>query len=63
MEILDLLSPIEKSGWMADVLTKHLDGNKSPFARSIVLTALTHLEESDHTRLYNQLLNNFENEK
>ena len=48
---------------MADVLTKHLDGNKSPFARAIVLTALTHLEESDHTRLYNQLLNNFENEK
>jgi hypothetical protein len=25
MEIKDLVSPIDKSGWMADVLTQHID--------------------------------------
>ena len=28
MEIQDLVSPIDRSGWMADVLTQHVDQNK-----------------------------------
>ena len=63
MEIQDLVSPIDRSGWMADVLTQHVDQTKSPFARAIVLTAIANLEEENHKRLYEQLLNNFYNEK
>ena len=52
MEIKDLVSPIDRSGWMADVLTQHVDQTKSPFARSIILTAIANLEKDDHKRLY-----------
>ena len=31
MEILDHVSTIDKSGWMADFLTKDFDNNKSPY--------------------------------
>lgn len=63
MEIKDLVSPIDRSGWMADVLTQHVDQKRSPFARPIVLTAIANLEEEHHKRLYEQLLNTFYNEK
>ena len=63
IKIKDLVSPIDRSGWMADVLTQHVDQKKSPFARSIILTAIANLEKEDHKRLYEQLLNTFYNEK
>ena len=63
MEIKDLVSPIDKSGWMADVLTQHIDQTKSPFARALLLTAISKLDEENHKRLYNELLNTFYNEK
>jgi len=61
-KIKDTLSTIDKSGWMADVLTKDINNKKSPYARALVLSAISKLENPDHIRLYNQLVNNFYNE-
>lgn len=64
----NIVSPLDMSVWMADELTKHIDKNKCPFARAIILTAITKLETKDHLRLYNELLDNtfwenYKNEK